>query len=308
MKSFILLLAMTLLASADMAKVVNLELFDNQNPAIITDIEDEQNHVVVNFSFEHHEKEEGETRVNTQQQQYYNAAVKTYRRFDDIVLYLKAFQTIRGVQSDPTSNNVADIDKTFSSAELGVATTLLDDLDLGISYSYELTDDNSTLRNTQLGLRYVGDINLAALVGMRSHQDDLSVKNDQIFYRVGLSRGETSYLLFDMSLTYRPPSSSSASGGLLANNQPKTYEGVLLLQGNEDFLRGGIRFEYLKSFPILASELPIYSRKIRYHKGMKVEREENSFSIFFISYERKEQGVIIDHEFALGVSLRGFYD
>ena len=303
-----ILLLLFIPAWADMGKIVNLELFDNQNPAIITDLEDEKNHVIVNVSFAHNEKEEGQNRINTQQQQHYNAAVKTYRRFDEVVLYLKAFQTVRGVQSDPTNSSVADIEKSFSSAELGLATTILDDLDLGISYAYELTDSNITVGTAQLGLRYVSDFNLAAVAGLRSNKNDFTVKDEQIFYRVGLSRGETSSVIFDMSLTYRPQSISEALDGLLANSQPKTYEGVIQLQGNEDFLRGGFRFEYQKLFPILASELPSYTRKLRYHRGMKVQREENSFSIFYFSYERKEQGFTIDHEFAMGVSLRGFYD
>ena len=308
MKLLYTFLLLLLPAMADMGKIVNLELFDNKNPAIITDIEDEHDHVIVDISFAHHEKEEGEERLNTQQKQYYNAAVKTYRRFNSLVFYLKAFHTVRGVQSDPTDETVADINREFSSAELGIATTIFDDLDLGISYSYELSDSNTTVRNTQFGIRYVDTINLAAVAGMRSNKNDFTVKDEQMFYSTGLSHGEASSVLFDMSLTYREQSITPASGGLLANSQPKSYEGVLQIQGNEDFLRGGFRFDYKKVYPLLTTELPTYSRKIRYHRGMKVQREENSFSIFFISYERKEQGLILNHEIAMGVSLRGFYE
>jgi hypothetical protein len=307
MKSFLVLLSMTLFTYADMGQIINLELFDNKNPAIITDIEDELNHVVVDIAFTHKEKEVTQQRLNTQQGQNYDAAIKTYRRFNDVVLYFKAFHTIKGVQSDPT-HTVADISKSFSAADIALATTIFDDLDLGISYHYEISDNNSTLRHAQFGLRYVDDVNLAAVVGMQATQDDTKVKDTQLFYRLGLSRGETSSALFDMSFTYRPQSTTAAENGLLANSQPKTYEGVMQLQGDENFSRGGLRFEYKKEFALLSGDPDIYTRTLRYHRGMKVQREENSFSIFYISYKRAEQANTLDHTFELGVSLRGFYD
>lgn len=307
MRLFLLLL-LTLPAFADMAKLVNLELFDNENPAVIADIEDMHNHVVVNASFVHKEKESGQQRINILQEQHYNAEIKTYRRFDETVLYLNAYQTIRGVQNDPTDDTVPNLDKEYSAAQLGLATTLFYDFDLGISYLYELTDSNTTLKTAQIGLRYLSDLSVGAVVGTQWLRNDLSVENERLFYRAGLSFGETSYLLFDMSLTYKPYSTTAAQNGLLATTQPKSYEGVVQLQGNEQFHRGGLRFEFKKIYPLTAAEQPTYSRKLRYHSGVKVEREENSFSIFFMSYERAEQAQIIDHRFEIGVSLRGFYD
>ncbi len=308
MRLFLLLLLSITSMFADMGKLVNLELFDNRNPAVITDIEDAHNHVVVNLSFLHKEKESGAERINIQQEQHYNAELKTYRRFDEVVLYFNAFQTIKGVQHDPTANATPDVDKEYSAAQLGLATTLLDDFDLGVSYGYELTDSNTTQKSAQIGLRYLANLSLGAVVGTQWLRDENSVEDQRLFYRAGLSIGELSYLLLDMSFTYREPSTTPAENGLLATSQPKVYEAVVQLQGNEEFHRGGLRFEYQKTYPLTALQEPSYSRKLRYHSGVKVEREENSFSIFFMSYERREQAQIIDHQFEIGVTLRGFYD
>lgn len=305
MRLFYLLLIILLPAWADMGKIVNLELFDNQNPAVLADIQDELDHVVVDVSATYDEEENNT--LNTKQEQSYNLGLKTYKRFDDWVAYLRLFQTVQGVASDPT-HATEDVSQTFSQVELGLATTVFDTLDMGLSFGYELEDENTTTRTYQLGLRYVGDaMNLAIVGGSKEKQSEILVADYQDFVSVGFSTGEASDTLFDLSATLRPKSSTLAEGALLEHIQAKSYEGTIQIQGDENFNRSGIRLDYKKTFARSTIEKDTYAQKIRFHTGMKVEREENSYSISYLSYEKQRQGTIINHSFEIGVSLRGFY-
>ena len=305
MRLFFIFIILVSAALADMGKIVNLELFDNQNPAIITDIQDELDHVVVDISASYDEEENNT--LNTKQEQAYNIGMKTYKRFDGWVAYLRLFQTVQGVASDPT-HTTEDISQTFSQVELGLATTLFDSIDVGLSFGYELEDENTTTRTHQLGFRYIGDaINMAVVAGSKEKQSEILVSDFQNFISVGFSTGETSDTLFDLSATLRPKSSTAAEGSLLEHVQAKSYEGTIQIQGDENFNRSGMRLDYKKTFARSTAELDSFSQKIRFHTGMKVEREENSYSVSYISYEKQRQGTIINHSFEVGVSLRGFY-
>lgn len=306
MRLFFTFLLLVVPALADMGKIVNLELFDNQNPAIITDIEDELSHVIVDVSLGYLEEKNNTLKI--EEEQAYNLGLKTFKRLDEWVIYLKLFQTVYGVESDP--NNIkADIKQEYSFAEVALATTLSDSFDIGLSFSYELEDANITTRTHNLGLRYVGEsLNLALSAGAKAKRSKVLVDDFQSFVSIGFSAGEASDTLFDFSATFRPKSSTPAEGSLLEHIQAKTYEGNMQLQGDENFNRLGIRLDYKKTFARSLAEKDSYSQKIRLHRGMKVQREENSYSIFFISYEKTKQDMIVNHAFNMGVSLRGFYD
>ena len=306
MKLIYTFLLLLLPAFADMGKIVNLELFDNQNPAIITDIEDELDHVIIDLSAAYGEEDNNSIKI--EQEQAYNLGLKAYKRLGDWVLHLKLLQKVRGVASDPT-NTTEDLTKEYSNIDLVLATNLSDTIDIGFSFAYELEDSNITTRTYQLGFRHIGEsLNLGLTAGSKAKRSDVLVDNLQSFLSVGFSAGEASDTIFDLSATLRPKSSSAAQGVFLEHVQAKSYEGSLQIQANENFNRSGIRFDYKKIFARSAAEENSYSRKVRLHTGMKVEREENSYSIFYISYERIEQSILVNNEFHMGVSLRGFYE
>lgn len=305
MRLFFTLIIFLLPAFADMGQIVNLELFDNQNPAVITDIQDELDHVVVDISVIY--DEEKNITSKTKEEQAYNLGLKSYKRLDDWVFYLRLFQTLRGVASDPTSTT-EDVSQTFSQLELSLATTLFDSMDLGLSFGYALEDENTTTRTYQLGLRHVGEsINLAVVAGSKEKRSEVLMADFQDFLSVGFSLGEASDTLFDLSATLRPKSSTLAQDLLGEHIQAKSLEGTIQIQGDENFNRSGIRLDYKKTFARSLAEKDSFSRKIRFHTGIKVEREENSYSISYLSYEKQEQGTIINHNFEIGVTLRGFY-
>lgn len=306
MKTLLLLFFTTTMALADVAKLINLELYDNQNPAIITDIEDELNHVIVDLALNY--SQEKNNSIKSEAVERSLIGIKVFKRFDDWVFYLNVLQTATGEKSDNNSTS-ADEDSELSHAEISLASTFFDDYDIGLSFAYDLEDSNITTRTHQLGLRYLKeDIALGLVAGTKAKRSSTLAENYQNFYSLGLALGETADTLIDLSATLRPKSTSDATASLLEHVQAKTYEATAQIQSSEAFNRTGFRFDYQKLFARSSAEKDSHIRKFRFHTGVKVEREENSYSVFYISYEKTRQGDLVNNDYKMGISLRGFYE
>ena len=282
---------------ADMGKIVNLELYDNQNPAVLTDILGDMDHVVVNVSYEY-----AANQIVSDEYDY-NLEAKTFQRFDYFVFYFKAYQRLYGAFQNPTAPSYTSL----SELELGFAVALNDDYDFGFSYSYLLEDQNTTTKDYRLGLRFMQDLNYAVSTGARATKTDLHIENYQPYLSVGFSTNEDNYFVFDVQASYALESTTTSTL-LLDQTSPQTMELVLKVQQtHEDLSRFGVSYGYKdeSAYGLTAQKS---TQSIQVYTGMKVEREPNSYVLFHLSYAQESYTAVINNIYAFGISLRGFYN
>ena len=282
---------------ADMGKIVNLELYDNTNPAVLTDILGDMDHVIVNVSYQYAENQVASDEYD------YDLEAKTFQRFDYFIFYFKAFQRVYGAFTSPTEPSYTPL----SELELGFAIALNDDYDLGFSYSYLLEDQNITTKDFRFGLRSVQNLNYAAAVGMMLKKTNVHVENYQPYLSLGFSTNEDSYFVFDLEASYAVESTAT-SVLLLDYTVPQSIEIVLQLQQtDEDLSRLGVSYRY-KDEAACASSVQKTIQTLRVYTGTKVEREPNSYVMFNLSYSQEAYASVLDNIYSFGVSLRGFYN
>ncbi len=297
MRLLLILLFLISYMHADMGKIVNLELYDNQNPAVLTDILGDMDHVVVSFSYQYAANQ------TTSDEYDYDFEAKTFQRFDYFVFYFKVFQRLYGAFSNPTVASYTPI----SELELGFAVALNDDYDLGFSYSHLLEDQNITTKDFRFGLRSMKNLNYGLAAGLMAKKTDVHIENYQPYLSLGFSTNEDSYLVFDLEASYALETTSTSTT-LLDHTVPQTVELVLQLQQtDEDFSRLGASYGY-KDESAYDSSVQKSTQSLQLYIGSKVEREPNSYVLFHLTYTQESYAAVVNNIYTFGVNLRGFYN
>jgi hypothetical protein len=295
MRYLLLLFILTFSLFGEVARLVNLDLYTNDNPSVLTDLRGDKDHVSVLTNAIYKDTLSEVTSVA--QQQTYEVDVKYFYRSEHIVFYINGLVEYFGVITDPTETN-PDRETQKTLLDVGFAAAMTSDSDLGISYSIAHEDYNTTTANIQIGMRKMLDRYYGITLGMQSYKTDTEAANLRPYAKIGLSSSDDEDIFYDIAASYK----------FSTPTQSEVIEAYGQVQ-SDDFLenRLGFRYDFSHAFAISSTDNDIISHKYRIHTSMESGREENTFVSYFFSYKNESIATNTSHAFELGVVLRGYY-